>query len=301
MELIADIIVPTYNRQKELDRFFNENASLEHLPVHIWIIDDCSSPPVKEHLPSWKNLTLIRLEENQGQAAARNAAIIRGIAPMVISLDDDAWFEDAGSALQEMSKLFGTWPKVGCIMFNVATPTSDFQRLPTGTKLSLHVTCGCVYRREMLLLIGGFSGFLHSQAEETDLSIRIYCNEFEIIFAERIKVFHNFLPADRPTSWYLKARHNTTRNDLLIVWMYFPLVVLLPALGIKMLSHLKFAIVSRVSVLKTIGSTLMAGLDFVRLIPKASAHRQAFTLKQWWNWYQLQRNNLISKTKSKVI
>jgi len=298
-KVLADIIVPTYNRHQELVRFFNENSKLSDLPVMVWIIDDRSNPSVVDLIPPWRNINFIQLKKNAGQAAARNIAIRKGTAPVVISLDDDAWFIDPVTAIQEIFHLFEAWPKAGCIMFNVATPDSEFSRVMTGTKLALHVTCGCAYRREVLDGVGGFSGFLHSQAEETDLSLRIYRYGFEIILAENIKIFHNFVPSKRPSSWYLKARHNTTRNDLLIVWMYFPAIVVLPALVIKIVSHLKFAILNRVEVLRTMGSTLLAGLDFIRMTPEAWRYRRPFTLKQWLGWYRLQRSSLGYKSNNR--
>jgi GT2 family glycosyltransferase len=293
MELVADIIVPTFNRHQAMERFFYENSILEQLPVHIWIIDDCSTPPIKGHLPAWKNLTLIRLEENHGQAAARNAAIARGVAPVVISLDDDAWFASPVDPIAMIKDLFAKHPKAGCFMFNIATPGSSYSSLPTGTILPLHVTCGCAYRREVLQMINGFSGFLHSQAEESDLSIRIYRAGYDILFSREIQVFHNFVPLARPVSWYLKARHNTTRNDLLIVWMYYPAILVIPGIGYKWLSHLIFAVTNRIAVFRTLKGTLMAGLGFLSAISEAHRRRTPLTVRQWIRWYHLQRTYLM--------
>lgn len=295
MEPVVDIIVPTYNRHRELGRFFQQNLALSQLAVHIWVIDDCSSPAVDNLIPSWGNITFIRLDRNSGQAAARNVAIARGNAPVVISLDDDAWFENAAEAIRTIVDLFNRFTKAGCVMFNIATPTSSYSNLPTGTKLPLHITCGCAYRREVLDLINGFSGFLHSQAEETDLSLRIYRESYEIVFCREIRVFHNFVPGARPVSWYLQARHNTTRNDLLIVWMYFPIALIIPGLLYKFLSHLRFAFRNRVTVFRAVWYTLRAGFSFIVHIPAASRLRSPLGYGKWKSWYQLQRAYLGKK------
>jgi len=292
---VFDIVIPTYNRYAQLPEFFSKNALLEHAPAILWVIDDHSPHFMQAVIPSWINIRFIRLERNNGQAYARNLAIAKGYNQYVISLDDDAWFEDAEMSLNELASLFNTYPGAGCVMFNIATPDSPNATLQTGTILPLHVTCGCAYRREVLEQIKGFSDFLHSQAEETDISLRIYQAGWNIIFSNKIRVFHNFSPGKRTLQWYYDARHNTTRNDLLVVVMYFPALLAVPLLIGKYLSHLKFAVTNRVSIFKTLVYTLKALFSFLKLLPKAIMNRRPLSRTQFRYWRLLSKSSTVKE------
>lgn len=286
-----DIIVPTYNRYEQLSEFFKMNAQIEHSSARLWLVDDFSTNVDTSVIPGWDNLSFIQLEKNHGQAFARNVAIEMGDSPYIISLDDDAWFEDVDFSLFQLEKLFLNYPLAGCILFNIATPTSGYSTIPTGTILPFHVTCGCAYRRSVLKEISGFSGFLHSGAEETDLSIRIYQSGNLIYFANEIMVFHKFDPIHRSLQWYYNVRHNTTRNDLLIVLMYYPCLQVLPFIGGKFLSHLLFAVKNNVSVIPTLTYTLKGFFSFLGLAPQAINSRKPLTLFQFYEWRRLSRTN----------
>jgi len=287
-----DIIVPTYNRAKELPFFFERNSALQSAYVHVWIVDDCSPHFDSSVIPLWPNLTLIRLEKNKGQAFARNVAIEKGNAPFIISLDDDAWFENVPRSLEQIEQFFNDYPDAGCQMFNIATPNSFYSNMESGTLLALHVTCGCAYRRQIITGIGGFSEFLHSGAEETDLSIRIYQANSSIRFINEIKVFHNFNPAYRSLTWYRNVRYNTTRNDLLIVLMTYPILLVIPFVLGKFISHLRFAIAYRYKVRRTFLVTMWAFVGFLLLSPKAIEKRNPLTWLQFRHWRGLLKNGL---------
>jgi glycosyltransferase involved in cell wall biosynthesis len=282
-----DIVVPTFNRYKELPVFFAKNCALKDLNIHLWIIDDCSPDFDSSIFPEWKNLTVIRLPENKGQAFGRNVAITKGEAPFVISLDDDAWFEDCEKAIKLVEESFDLYPDAGCVMFNVATPNSDYSNVPTGTILPLHVTCGCAYRKGVLSEIEGFSGFLHSGAEETDISLKIYRAGWNIRFSNEIKVFHNFSPVDRTLAWHHKVRFYTARNDLLIVLMYYPPSLVIPFIIGKFVSHLKFAISYNFHIAGTLLTTFKAFVGFLLVSPTAMKARSPLTSSQFSNWRKL--------------
>jgi GT2 family glycosyltransferase len=283
-----DVIVPTYNRYADLPRFFEENAKLANRrDVVLWLEDDGSNSYSPDALPSWDNLVFIRNEENHGQAYVRNHAIAKGNSPYVISLDDDAWFEDADTALTLIEDGFERWPGTGCLMLNIATPNSTYSKEPTGTVLSLHVTCGCAYRRATLESIGGFSGFMHSGAEETDISLKIYREGWDIRFLAGARVFHNFLWVARSPAWLYNVRRNTTRNDLLIVLMYYPWFSIPFFIFAKFFSHLRFAAFRSPSPWKSFWYTASALFGFIGMSGMALQRRKPLTWKVLQHWKQL--------------
>jgi GT2 family glycosyltransferase len=292
MKKIIDVIVPTYNRYHALPEFFENNKNLNREDIALWIIDDFSSALDMSVIPPWSNLSFIRLTSNQGQAHARNVAIEKSNGIYIISLDDDAWFENGTIHVDLMIKLFDRYPDAGCMMFNISTPVSPYSLMQEGTMLSMHVTCGCAYRRIALNDVGAFSGFLHSGAEEVDLSFRLYRAGWSIRFAREIKVFHDFVPHVRSLAWYYNVRHNTTRNDLLIVVMYYPLLLILPFVAGKYFSHLRFAVNNKVSIIKALLYTILALFDFFRLVPQAIRRRKPLSFNKFRYWRALPVSSL---------
>jgi len=286
--ILFDVIVPTYNRYEKLHEFFNGNSSLANHPsVHFWIVDDCSPKYDPSVIPAWENLTLMRLEQNHGQAFARNVAIEKGSAPYLISLDDDAWFEDGAVALPQLISAFEKYSDAGCLMFNIATPNSTYSTIPNGKEIPVHVACGCAFRRKAIADIEGFSGFLHSGSEETDTSLKLVLKGWKTRQVEAVRVFHNFDDSMRSLQWYYNVRHNTTRNDMLIVLMYYPWVYVPLFVVGKYVSHLLFAVRYKLSVVATLGHTARAFISFLQLAPTALKRRQPLTFQQFKYWRSL--------------
>lgn len=243
---MIDIIVPTFNRPNDIEKFIFEIQKQEYKDFHVFIIDDCGEERIEHLIPqNNKFFTYIRLPENKGQAFARNIALEKGSGDIIVSLDDDAWFENL-NALSLLEKYFKDYPNLGCLMFDVRTPQDDYLSVLHDIKndavvIGSHITCGCAYKREALVVIGGFGGYLHSGAEETDVTLKLLSQNYEIRFAKQILVFHNYLPSIRSKEWYRKLRFNTTRNDLMIVMMRYPFRYILPYLFGKYFSHVVYS------------------------------------------------------------
>jgi GT2 family glycosyltransferase len=286
--ILFDIIVPTYNRYPQLHEFFKGNKSLANDPlIRFWLVDDCSTNFDRSAVPPWENLTLLRLERNHGQAFARNVAIEKGLAPYIISLDDDAWFEGDPSVLDDIISAFRRYPDAGCFMFNIATPSSRHSNIPTGTEIPLSIACGCAWRRTAIEDIGGFNGFLHSGAEETDNTLKLLGRGWKTRQLESVKVFHNFIHQKRSLQWHYNVRHNTTRNDMLIVIMYYPWIYVPVFIIGKFISHLLYAIKNGVAIIGTLWHTITAFFDFLVRVPRALKHRRPLGVKQFKRWRSL--------------
>lgn len=287
MNTAIDIIVPTYNRPDDLKKYIDEIDKQVFENVTIWIIDDHGQCDIKRLIPEHKKYSYIRLPENKGQAYARNIPLASGKGDIVISMDDDAWFDDDNQALQKITGYFEEYQDLGCLMFNVSTPLTGFKdNYERGEEIPLHVTCGCAYRRHVLEQIGGFSGFLHSQAEETDISLKIIATDFKIRFAPDVKVFHNFNPNARSLKWYRYMRHNTARNDLLIVVMRYPLKLVPVYLAGKYINHLRFDIKNKKYQI-ALYLSLSILLGFVMRLPQAIRLRRPVSMEKFNYWRKL--------------
>ena len=247
--LSIDIIVPTYNRLDNIRKFIDEILKQTYLAFTVYIVDDCGECDLSWLIDYNIKIHYTRLERNQGQANARNVAIRKGKGDIVVSLDDDAWFFEDNEALSKLARRFNQSEKLGCLMFDILEPEkkwlSEIRGLKEGEVIGSHITCGCAYQRVVLENIGGFNEFFHSGAEESDIALKLIYFGYELVFSKEIRVFHNYNGSERSRKWYNKLRYNTTRNDLLIVLMYFPLEYRVKFFFGKYLSHLKYSLLTK--------------------------------------------------------
>jgi GT2 family glycosyltransferase len=282
-----DIIVPTYNRYNALPEFFDNLAAIDKALYTLWLIDDHSTEKDISVVPKWDNIRFIQLPQNIGQAGARNYAIDHGTAPYVISLDDDAWFTVDSQNLNHIIEGFNKHPDAGCLMFNIATPKTAFSDDIDGLLLPLHVTCGCAYRRTALEEINGFNSIIHSGAEETDISLKLYRANWNIRSLYSVHVFHNFNPGERSTGWYLDVRYKTTRNSLIIAYLYYPSLNLIWVLPGRALSHILFALKAGIARRKTVNITIKAIFAFIGMVPSLIKSRKPLSQQQFKKWCAL--------------
>jgi glycosyltransferase involved in cell wall biosynthesis len=284
---MIDIVVPTYNRPDDIGRFVAELRRQSAGDYHVYIVDDHGDDPIEQLIPEGEHFSYIRLEHNKGQAYARNVAIAKGKGNIIVSLDDDAWFEKE-NGLAAIAGYFEQYPKLGCLMFDVRNPQEGYlsalHRLEDGQVIGSHITCGCAYSRTALEKIGGFAGHLHSGAEEADVTMQLIREGYEIRIAKKIPVFHNYNPGQRSKRWYRMLRYNTTRNDMLIATMRYPAGMVLPYMLGKYLSHIRFSLVNK-------RDPLMAGLYTIAalpaalwMLPAALKQRKAMSRQQFSEW-----------------
>jgi len=289
---MIDIIVPTYNRPKDIEKFVHEIQKQTYEDFHVIIVDDCSVETIENLIPpNHTKFTYVKLQENKGQAYARNVALEIGKGGIIVSLDDDAWFENA-DALSLIKEYFDLYQKLGCLMFDVRTPQDAFLSEihsinEDAKKIGSHITCGCAYTRDALNSIGGFGGYLHSGAEETDVTLRLIAKGFELRFAKQIKVFHNYLPGIRSKKWYRKLRFNTTRNDLMIVMMRYPTIYIIPYLFGKYFSHVFYSYKNNRDSFIVGFYTLIALPAAILKMPIIFRNRLALNVTEFKNWIKI--------------
>ena len=84
---LISIIIPTYNRPHLLPRAVNSALAQTVEDLEVIVVDDASPEPVQ--LPEHPKLRIIRLPENSGGAAARNAGAKAAYGRWLTYLDDD--------------------------------------------------------------------------------------------------------------------------------------------------------------------------------------------------------------------
>lgn len=288
MGVSIDIIVPTYNRPKDIGKFIEEIQKQNIENFKVFIIDDHGDEDISHLIPkNSSKFHYYRLEKNSGQAYARNYALKIGKSPIVIFMDDDAWFLQK-DALERIIHYFSTKIDLGCLMFNILEPNRDWlsnrNNIEDGAELAEFIACGVAFKRDAIELIGGFSSFLHSYGEETEISMRLIDANYKLYFGKKIEVFHNYIPDTRNRIWKNRFIHNTVRNDLLIIFIRYPIIFILPYLVFKPLSHVKYYLTKKQFNVNNLIQILKGVFSFILLIPYACKHRQSVSIQSFNYW-----------------
>lgn len=288
--MIVDIIVPTYNRPDDLCKFIEEVSKQKYPELNVYIIDDHSDCDLSLLIPATSVFKYTRLESNSGQAFARNFALKHSHGDIVVLLDDDAWFVNI-NAIESIADYFTNDAKLGGVMFDLQEPGRELlsvqRKLNDKDEIGSFIACACAFRRDALMKVGGFTNFLHSYGEETDLTLKLFAEGYKLLFSNKILVYHNYQPVNRSKAWYLRFRKNSVRNDMLIILMRFPWYIVLPYCIGKFSSHLIFTIRSKRYTASSIAATFSGFISALALANKALAQRKPVSMEVLKTWLKL--------------
>lgn len=186
---LISIIIPTHNRPELLARAVDSALSQTLEEIEVIVVDDGSTPVVQ--LPARSRLRLVRLEPNQGGAAARNRGAEAAQAHWITYLDDDDILmpDMAEKALQNIAVIPDYLPKPVGLLFGLKVINSEGAlvslhvppTLPRGSHFALEEIPSdqsffskqtLVIERDTLLAIGGFDPSFTSRVH-TELFLRL--------------------------------------------------------------------------------------------------------------------------------
>lgn len=123
----TSVIIPTHDRPHVLPRAV-ESARAAGTDVEIIVVDDASIDETAEVCRGLKEIKYVRLERNQGVAAARNVGIMKSTGRYIAFLDDDD-LRLPGS-LDAQADLMDKHPEAGFVCGAMIMADQDYQ--PTG-------------------------------------------------------------------------------------------------------------------------------------------------------------------------
>jgi glycosyltransferase involved in cell wall biosynthesis len=181
------IIIPTYNRPHLLPRAVESALAQSFEAIEVIVVDDASPTPV--NLPDYPKLTVIRLPQNKGGAAARNIGAQAAKGRWITYLDDDDELLPDMVARSLAALAETTLPPPVAVLSGIevintsgtVTQTRFPPTLPRGSrfhlesvdpKYSFSTKQTLVIEKEVLLQIGGFDESFPSRVH-TELFLRL--------------------------------------------------------------------------------------------------------------------------------
>jgi GT2 family glycosyltransferase len=176
--------------------------------------------------------------ENLGVARGRNYAIALAKSPIIITLDDDAYFRD-NDALLQIQKAFeenyGQARPVGILSFKVlyastgqlqqnAFPHKRFEEYKHKDKFlaSYFIGCGHAIKKEVYDRTGPYPADFFYGMEEYDLCYRALNEGYAIAYNSAVVVMHNESPKGRTP--HADKMRMLWVNKAKVVYRYLPLL-----------------------------------------------------------------------------
>jgi GT2 family glycosyltransferase len=232
---VIDVVILSWNRA---DSTLGTVSSVERqsgVIAKIWLVDqgsDESCLGMFRALAADGRITLHTLGENRGVAEGRNIGMALGQADYVVSIDNDAVFQDVG-ALASVVRRFEADPYLGAIGFRIVEANTGrldrtswvYPRSLLDTSKDAFIAanfCGCGHaiRRRALAKTQGYDSRLFFNWEERDLSYQLIEAGYQIIYDPAITVLHR-VSSEARTDWERRRYYYLTRNALYLDYKYF--------------------------------------------------------------------------------
>lgn len=211
------ILIVTHNRRQALAQTLAKVTQLPdfHPTEHeILVVDNGSTDGTHAMLQQdWPGVLRLGLSTNQGVSARNHGfAVARG--KYVMLLDDDSY--PLGRTLSASLEYLETHEKVAAVGGRVTLPDGrcEASALPT-----VIINCAVVLRKAVIDQLGGFPREFFRQAEEYDLSWRIWQAGWRIERFEDLTYRHEKVAGNRWPGWIHRL---DLRNNLILVERYLP-------------------------------------------------------------------------------
>ncbi len=208
---LSCVILTMGNRPAELDRAVASAVALGSGGldggVEVVVVGNGADVP-----PVPPGVTTVRLPENVGVAAGRNAGVAACGGDVVLFLDDDGWYPDPGLG-EHVASRFAADPGLAVLSFRVVDPdggpgarwhlprlrASDPER---SSEVTTFAGGACAIRRSAFEEAGGLPAQFFYGHEETDLAWRLLGLGYRLEYDAAARMCHPAVPNARHAAWY---------------------------------------------------------------------------------------------------
>ncbi|HLX58040.1 MAG TPA: glycosyltransferase [Ktedonobacteraceae bacterium] len=217
MMLRVSVVVPTYNRPTLLARCLEALLMQDFAPAdyEIIIVDDADCAGTRQLVEcraqsarqSGYTICYIPVKSSHGPAAARNLGCRAARGEVIAFTDDDCipcagWLNEGVAAMVD-----GVVGVSGRIIVPLGTLPTDYEYNASKLADCEFVTANCFYRRDALLMVGGFDErFAVAWREDSDLLFTLEESGAKCASAPDAVVIHPVRPAQWGISIYQQRK-----------------------------------------------------------------------------------------------
>jgi N-acetylglucosaminyl-diphospho-decaprenol L-rhamnosyltransferase len=210
-------VIITRNRRQRLLETLRRLEESTPLPPERWetlVVDNASEDgSIAAVTSAFPRVRTIALSANEGMPA-RNHAFAQARGEFIFSLDDDSY--PAPGAVEIALKFLASRPSVAALTARAVLPDDKWE----ASALPRVILGGaCVLRRSVIQKIGGFPPEFFRQAEEYDLSFRVWQAGYCVERCEELIFRHDKAPGGRSSAM---THQMDIRNNLILVERYLP-------------------------------------------------------------------------------
>jgi GT2 family glycosyltransferase len=211
----VSIVIPTMNRKDEVVECLRSVEKTNYPNYAVIVVDDATTDGTLEEIKrSFRDVRVIRNDENKGAAASRKIGLENSDGEYIMFLDSDTIVDD--KAVEELVNGFAVFPEAGLVAPIIYFEERD-RIFYAGAKISLltskavfrelgrkdkgqfnkieiikngHAPTAFMVKREAIHAAGGFDSTFYMGFEESDLAKRIEKLNYQIVFNPKAKVWH---------------------------------------------------------------------------------------------------------------
>ncbi len=204
---LSCVILTMADRAAELDRAIGSALAQRDAEIEVIVVGNGADVP---SVPA--GVTVLRLPENVGVAAGRNAGAAAASGDVLLFLDDDGWYPGPGVG-RYAAERFAAEPDLAVLSFRVVDPDGGpgarwhVPRLRAGdpgrsSVVTTFAGGACAVRRSALVVAGGLPEAFFYAHEETDLAWRLLGLGYRLEYDAAAVVCHHALPNARHAGFY---------------------------------------------------------------------------------------------------
>lgn len=239
------VVIPTWKRTKDLIATIARIQSCDPVPCEIFVHIDAGDDTTASVLGDsyGDSVRTIKSESRMGPGGGRNLLIASATFDVIVSLDDDSWPVDV-DFFAKVVKYVKNNKDVGIFAARILLPNED----PNAThshipeRASCFENCGCIIRKDAFEATSGYLPLECAYGmEESDVSLQILDNQWKILYAPELAVFHN---TDNSHHASKTINAGQIANIFLLVYIRYPFL-LWGLVLIKLFKRVYFCISSK--------------------------------------------------------
>ena len=199
---VASVVITTRNRRDDVLVAIG-SCFAQDCDVEVLVYDDCSDDgtavAVRTAFPETR---IFELPGRIGYIANRNQGFRDAVAPVVFSLDDDAYFSQPDIVSRtlefldrDLSIAAVAIPYIEPLKrLSLSSQRSPQRALAPGAEVRSYTGCAHAIRVDAALAVGGYRDFFVHQHEERDLCLRLHNAGGRIVYGDGAPIVHMVSP-----------------------------------------------------------------------------------------------------------